>query len=135
MPSNCSSDRSTPPGGVTAQDHGSGRPVDWADGVTAGSVPVPRRWLILAVVLCASVMNQLDTTVVNVAAPSVQADIGGGAATVQWLAAGYTLAFAVFLITGGRLGDIHGHRRMFLLGAIGSPWPRSPAVWLSRRGC
>lgn len=78
-----------------------------------------RRWWVLAVVVTASVMDQLDTTVTYVAAPSVQADIGGGPSTVQWLAAGYTLAFAVFLIVGGRLGDIYGRRRMFLLGAAG----------------
>ncbi|MFI6367656.1 MFS transporter [Nocardia sp. NPDC050630] len=78
-----------------------------------------KRWLILAVVLCASVMNQLDATVTIVAAPSVRASIGGGAAMMQWLATGYTLSYAVLLIPGGRLGDIYGRRRMFLVGLAG----------------
>lgn len=64
-------------------------------------------------------MNQLDTTVTIVAAPSVRAELGGGSATAQWLAAGYTLAFAVFLIPAGRLGDIYGRRLMFLIGGAG----------------
>jgi len=90
-----------------------------ADAVEVTAPPARRRWLILVIVLCASIMDRLDATVVNVAGPAVRADIGGGSATVQWLAAGYTLAFAVFLITGGRLGDILGRRRMFLVGTVG----------------
>ena len=77
------------------------------------------RWLVLAVVLCAEVMDLLDSTVVNVAGPSIRADLGGGAATLQWLNAGYTLTFAVLLITSARLGDIVGRRRLFLIGAAG----------------
>lgn len=84
-----------------------------------GPVPAPRRWVILVVLACASFMDQLDTTVTVVAAPSVRRELGGGSATVQWLAAAYTLAFAVLLITGGRLGDIYGRRRMFLTGCFG----------------
>ncbi len=74
---------------------------------------------VLVVVVAAAVMDQLDTTIVNVAGPAVRADLGGGAATIQWLVAGYTLAFAVLLVTGGRLGDLFGRRRMFLLGVVG----------------
>ncbi|WP_433057801.1 MFS transporter [Dactylosporangium sp. CS-033363] len=76
-------------------------------------------WLVLAVVLAAEVMDLLDATVIAIAGPSVRADLGGGTAFLQWLAAGYTLAFAVGLVTGGRLGDIFGRRRMFLVGAAG----------------
>ncbi|WP_433217075.1 MFS transporter [Dactylosporangium sp. CS-047395] len=76
-------------------------------------------FLVLAVVLAAEVMDLLDATVIAIAGPSVRADLGGGTAFLQWLAAGYTLAFAVGLVTGGRLGDIFGRRRMFLLGAAG----------------
>jgi MFS family permease len=79
----------------------------------------PRRWLVLVVVLTAEAMDILDTTTVNVAGPSVRRSIGGGPGLVQWLSASYTLAFAVLLITGGRLGDRYGQRRMFLLGAAG----------------
>jgi MFS family permease len=77
------------------------------------------RWQVLAVVLVAEAMDILDTTTVNVAGPSVRRSIGGGVDLVQWLSATYTLAFAVLLITGGRLGDRYGPRRVFLAGAAG----------------
>ena len=77
------------------------------------------RWRVLAVVLIAEAMDILDTTTVNVAGPSVRRSLGGGIGLVQWLSAAYTLAFAVLLITGGRLGDRYGPRRMFLVGAAG----------------
>jgi MFS family permease len=77
------------------------------------------RWQVLAVVLVAETMDILDTTTVNVAGPSVRRSIGGGIGLVQWLSASYTLALAVLLITGGRLGDRYGQRRMFLVGAAG----------------
>ncbi|XVU23631.1 MFS transporter [Actinoplanes sp. CA-054009] len=77
------------------------------------------RWLVLSVVLVAAVMDLLDSTVMNVAAPAVRASLGGGEATLQWLTAGYTLAFGVLLVIGGRLGDRWGRRRLFLIGAIG----------------
>jgi MFS family permease len=77
------------------------------------------RWWVLAVVLIAEAMDILDTTTVNVAGPSVRRSLGGGIGLVQWLSAAYTLAFAVLLITGGRLGDRYGPRRMFLVGATG----------------
>ncbi|MBA3339674.1 MAG: DHA2 family efflux MFS transporter permease subunit [Geodermatophilaceae bacterium] len=91
-------------------------------GATAEEVidsPNPRRWWILAVVLVAEVMDLLDGTIVNIAAPSIQADLGGSNSVLQWTIAGYTLAFAVMLITGGRLGDIVGRKRMFVIGAAG----------------
>jgi EmrB/QacA subfamily drug resistance transporter len=72
-----------------------------------------------SVILAAEIMDLLDSTVINIAAPSIRADIGGTYSAVQWFAAAYTLAFAVGLIIGGRLGDIHGRRTMFLLGATG----------------
>jgi EmrB/QacA subfamily drug resistance transporter len=77
------------------------------------------RWLVLAAILTAEIMDLIDATVVGIAAPSIRADLGGDGATIQWIAAGYTLAFAVGLITGGRLGDLYGRRRMFLLGLVG----------------
>lgn len=73
----------------------------------------------LVVVIAASVMDLLDATVVNVAAPAVSAELGGGTAVIAWLAAAYTLAFGVLLVIGGRLGDRWGRRRLFLLGSIG----------------
>ena len=77
------------------------------------------RWVVAAVVLAANLMDLLDATIVNVAGPSVHRALGGGASTLQWLSAGYTLAFAVLLIAGARLGDILGRRRMFLVGSAG----------------
>jgi EmrB/QacA subfamily drug resistance transporter len=79
----------------------------------------PLRWLVLAVVMAANMMDLMDATIVNVAGPSIHDALGGGAATLQWLSAGYTLAFAVFLITGARLGDMFGRRRLFLIGSAG----------------
>ncbi|MBR7836163.1 MFS transporter [Actinospica durhamensis] len=99
-------------------------PVTAADPSTdpsAGPNPQPYRlrWVVAAVVLGANVMDLLDGTIVNVAAPSIHRDLGGGSATIQWLSAGYTLAFAVLLIAGARLGDIIGRRRLFLVGSAG----------------
>jgi MFS family permease len=77
------------------------------------------RWVVAAVVLAANLMDVLDATIVNVAGPSVHHDLGGSASTLQWLSAAYTLAFAVLLIAGARLGDIFGRRRLFLIGSAG----------------
>jgi EmrB/QacA subfamily drug resistance transporter len=90
-----------------------------ADTGTTSTPPYRLRWVVAAVVLAANVMDLLDATIVNVAGPSIHRDLGGGAATLQWLSAAYTLAFAVLLIAGARLGDILGRRRLFLVGAAG----------------
>ena len=90
----------------------------WAQPQLAGS-PDPRRWLALTVVLIASFMDLLDITIVNVALPSIQRHLHAGYAQLQWVVAGYALAFAVVLITGGRLGDIFGRKRLFLIGMAG----------------
>ena len=79
----------------------------------------PLRWFVFAVVIAANIMDLMDATIVNVAGPSIRAALGGSASTLQWLPAGYTLAFAVFLITGARLGDMFGRRRLFLIGSAG----------------
>ena len=77
------------------------------------------RWFVLAVVLAGNVMDLMDATIVNVAGPSIRHALGGSASTLLWLSAGYTLAFAVLLITGARLGDMFGRRRLFLIGSAG----------------
>ena len=79
----------------------------------------PLRWFVFAVVIAANIMDLMDATIVNVAGPSIRVALGGSASTLQWLPAGYTLAFAVFLITGARLGDMFGRRRLFLVGSAG----------------
>src|ERR1700722_11354206 len=79
----------------------------------------PLRWFVFAVVIAANIMDLMDATIVNIAGPSIRASLGGSASTLQWLPAGYPLAFAVFLITGARLGDMFGRRRLFLIGSAG----------------
>src|SRR6202161_2659794 len=86
---------------------------------TSPTGPNPLRWFVFAVVIAANVMDLLDATIVNVAGPSIRAALGGSPSTLQWLPAGYTLAFAVFLITGARLGDMCGRRLLFLIGSAG----------------
>src|SRR5215469_17601608 len=79
----------------------------------------PRRWLILALILAAECMDLLDGTIVNVAAPTIREDLHSSASALQWVIGGYALAFAVGLITGGRLGDIYGRKRLFVIGSLG----------------
>ncbi|MCX4454731.1 MFS transporter [Streptomyces sp. NBC_01340] len=78
-----------------------------------------RRWLALAIVMTAAFMDLVDVTIVNIAIPSIQRDEGASVGQIQWITAGYALAFAAGLITGGRLGDIHGRKRLFLIGIGG----------------
>jgi EmrB/QacA subfamily drug resistance transporter len=77
-----------------------------------------RRWWTLAAMCFALFMIMLDNTVVNVALPSIQADLDTTIASLEWTVNAYTLTFAVLLVTGGRLGDIFGRRRMFLFGVL-----------------
>jgi EmrB/QacA subfamily drug resistance transporter len=79
----------------------------------------PRRWLTLTILLLAAFMNLLDVSIVNIAIPSIQRSLHASYADLQWALAGYTLAYALVLITGGRLGDIFGRKRLFLAGVIG----------------
>jgi EmrB/QacA subfamily drug resistance transporter len=79
----------------------------------------PKRWLILFVILAAECMDLLDGTVVNVAAPTIHHDLHASSTELQWIVGGYPLALAVGLLIGGRLGDLFGRRRMFLIGAAG----------------
>ncbi|MEU0535858.1 MFS transporter [Amycolatopsis tolypomycina] len=77
------------------------------------------RWAALAVLLAAEAMNLLDATIVQVAGPAIHAELPGPAADIPWFSAAYTLPFAAFLITGGRLGDVLGRARVFKLGVAG----------------
>ncbi|MEU3979473.1 MFS transporter [Streptomyces sp. NPDC026672] len=69
--------------------------------------------------MTAAFMDLVDVTIVNIAIPSIQRDAGATFGQIQWITAGYALAFAAGLITGGRLGDIHGRKRLFLVGIGG----------------
>ena len=77
-----------------------------------------RRWWTLAAMCFALFMIMLDNTVVNVALPSIKADLEASYATLEWTVNAYTLSLGVLLITGGRLGDIFGRRKVFLLGVV-----------------
>src|SRR3984885_3577441 len=79
----------------------------------------PRRWLTLIILLLAAFMNLLDVSIVNIAIPSIQRNLHASYADVQWALAGDTLAYAPVLITGGRLGDMFGRKRLFLIGVAG----------------
>jgi EmrB/QacA subfamily drug resistance transporter len=77
------------------------------------------RWVVLGIVLCAEVMDLLDSTIITIAAPTVRADLGGSTATMQWWAAAYTLTFGIFQLSGGRLGDAYARPRLFRIGITG----------------
>ena len=77
-----------------------------------------RRWWTLGAMCFALFMIMLDNTVVNVALPSIQRDLDASISSLEWTVNAYTLTFAVLLVTGGRLGDIFGRRRMFLFGVV-----------------
>lgn len=88
---------------------------------TAGApvAPDPRRWLALFVLLIANFMNLIDVTIVNVALPSISADLKASDSQIAWVVAAYILAFALGLLPFGRLGDILGRSKLFLWGVAG----------------
>src|SRR6186713_3246160 len=75
-----------------------------------------RRWLALIVLCLGDLMIVLDTTIVNVALPSIREDLGFSETSLAWVVNAYLLTFGGFLLLGGRLGDLYGHRRLFLVG-------------------
>jgi EmrB/QacA subfamily drug resistance transporter len=77
----------------------------------------PRRWLSLAVLILALVLIVMDNTVLNVAIPTMVRELHTSLASIQWVIAGYSLTFASLLVIGGRLGDLYGPRRTFMVGA------------------
>jgi EmrB/QacA subfamily drug resistance transporter len=78
----------------------------------------PNRWLVLVLVCIAQFMVVLDATVVNVALPSIQEDLGFSSSSLQWVVNAYTLAFGGFLLLGGRAADFVGRKRLFIAGVI-----------------
>src|SRR6476661_3132505 len=92
-----------------------------AQGAVARSpLPLGRaRTIALLSLFLASTMELLDTTIVNVALPTIESGLQASAAQLQWMVAAYPLAFAVGLITGSRLGDLWGRKRVFLGGLVG----------------
>src|SRR3954470_5823477 len=91
-------------------------PISAAAPVAVLDPPDPGRWKSLAVVLAAAFLVALDFFVVNVSIPSIRANLHATFAEVQLVIASYGLTYAVLLISGGRLGDIYGRKRMFVWG-------------------
>jgi EmrB/QacA subfamily drug resistance transporter len=81
--------------------------------------PAPRRWLALAILLFAGFMDLLDMTIVNVTIPSILRDLRADYTEIEWVVTGYTLGFSSVLVIAGRLGDIFGRKRLFLVGMAG----------------
>jgi EmrB/QacA subfamily drug resistance transporter len=79
----------------------------------------PRRWIALGVLLFAAAIDLIGSTIATLALPVIGDDLGAGEAALEWIVAGYSLAFALGLITGGRLGDVFGRRRILLIGLVG----------------
>src|SRR5450432_2983619 len=77
------------------------------------------RWYALIVLCMGSLMIVLDSTIVNVALPSIRSDLGFSATSLAWVVNAYLLTFGGFLLLGGRLGDLYGHRRVFVSGLAG----------------
>ncbi|HLG75413.1 MAG TPA: MFS transporter [Ktedonobacteraceae bacterium] len=90
-----------------------------AKNITTAVAYDPRRWLALAVLLAAQFMYILDIFIVNIALPSIQATLHASFGQAQLVVALYLLAYSVVLITGGRLGDLLGRKRMFVCGLLG----------------
>ncbi|MFH8556949.1 MFS transporter [Streptomyces celluloflavus] len=85
----------------------------------AGSAPDPRRWWGLVVIALAQLMVVLDSTIVNIALPSAQRELGMSDTNRQWVITAYTLAFGGLLLLGGRIADLVGRKRTFMVGLVG----------------
>ena len=86
----------------------------------AGSGPrVANRWIALVVLALAQLMVVLDSTIVNIALPTAQHDLGFSADDRQWVVTGYALAFGSLLLLGGRLSDFFGRKRLLIVGLVG----------------
>jgi EmrB/QacA subfamily drug resistance transporter len=96
-------------------------PTTTAPGRTAGAAgsTAGAPWPMLALLLVGQFMALLDATIVNVAMPTIGGDLHASGATLQLVVSGYTISYAVLLITGARLGDIYGRRRLYQLGLLG----------------
>jgi EmrB/QacA subfamily drug resistance transporter len=78
-----------------------------------------QRTVALVIVALAFVMDLLDSTIVNIAIPSIKTNLAASYSAIQWIVAGYSLAFALLLVTGGRMGDVFGYKKLFLIGIGG----------------
>ncbi len=95
---------------------------------------MPRRWWTLVAVSLATFMTYLDNNVTNVAIPTIQRSLHLSIAGLEWVVSSYILVFAGLLLAGGRLADVYGRRRLFLVGlsvftlaSLGAGWPAAAA--------
>src|ERR1700678_3744914 len=95
---------------------GGGTQNAWAD---VSAEPDPRRWMILVVIALAQLMVVLDSTVMNIALPSAQHDLGFSNVDRQWIVTAYSLSFGSLLLFSGRLADLIGRKVMFITGLAG----------------
>ena len=89
------------------------------DGISTDDSGGPNRWAVLALLGTAQLMVVLDATIVNIALPSAQADLGFSTDSRQWIITAYALAFGSLLLLGGKLGDLFGRKWTFIAGLIG----------------
>jgi EmrB/QacA subfamily drug resistance transporter len=106
------------PAGSGSMEHRAGA-IPVVEAAPAGTLGRKWRWVAFGTVITAAVMDLLDSTIAQVAAPTIRRELGGSYAVIEWVTAAYALAMAVGLLTGGRLGDIFGRRRMLLTGMAG----------------
>ena len=83
------------------------------------NVDSSRRWWVLAIVVAAQFMFGVDAFIVNVAIPTIAAELRASSAQIEAVIAIYLIAYATLVVTGGRLGDIHGTKNVFLAGVFG----------------
>ena len=111
-----------------------------ATAVRSGAPTYPRRWLAAVVMIGAAMMDLIDLTVVNVALPTIQADLGASGTELEWVVSAYMLAFAAGLIVAGSFGDLLGRKRIFLggiavfgLASLGAGLAQSPGELIAAR--
>ena len=78
--------------------------------------PDPRRWITLGVLIATVVIVSMDSSILNVSIPTMMRDLDTTVPSLEWVISGYSLTLASLLIIGGRLGDVFGHRRLFVVG-------------------
>jgi MFS family permease len=101
-----------------------------------------RKWWTLGAVSFGLFMIMLDNTVVNVALPAIQHDLGAGLSQLEWVVSGYALTFAALMLTGGKLADLFGRRRVFVAGltvfaasSLACALAPSAGSWSARASC
>jgi EmrB/QacA subfamily drug resistance transporter len=106
----------TRPDGTATRPDGTATRPDAAAAPTAPATPAGNGWRAVSIVLVGAFMALLDTTIVNVALPSIRTGLHASSASLEWIVSGYALAYGLALVPGGRAGDRFGHKNLFLIG-------------------